>query len=158
MATFCLTVEQVSPLQIQFSTLTGAGEIRGWSAWCEGSVGSASLPHFYRPSIPAKGRLSVEASRVVCLTQPGRQSAWNVISAFSTNPSYPDVIPVRTNPPYRINVSFPRGKGIVLLPSSYGILYSKTDFIGQPRTKDTQDGDPVKGGFLWDCEVKWEEY
>jgi hypothetical protein len=158
MSTFIISVEKVSPLQIQIGTpSTCAVEVRGWSAWAEASVGSTSHPHFYRPSIPGTARLSAESNRVGSLNQPGRYSQCQVISSFSTNPSYPDVIPMRTNLPFRLTVDFPPKQGIIILPDSYGCLYAKTDFIGQSATKAAQTGSATPGGFLWNASVIWEE-
>lgn len=158
MSTFTISVEQVSPLQIQIGTpSTCAVEVRGWSAWAENGTGSTSHPHFYRPSVPGRGRLSLEASRVGCLNQPGRYSQCTVVSAFSTNPTYPDVVPVRTNLPFRITVDFPKGKGIIIVPNGYGCLYAKTDFIGQAKVKQDQTVTAAPSGFLWNASLIWEE-
>lgn len=158
MSTFVISVEKVSPLQIQIGTpSTCSVEVRGWSAWAEAATGSTSHPHFYRPSIPGRGRLSVEANRIGSINQPGRYSQCQVVSAFSTNPSYPNVVPVRTNLPCRFTVDFPRGQGIIITPNGYGCLYAKTDFIGQSKTKQDQTGDATPGGFLWNCNLTWEE-
>ena len=65
---------------------------------------------------------------------------------------------IRTNLPYRISVAFPPGMGFVILPGpNYGMLYARTDFIGQPQTQADQGKVAEKGGFLWNAELKFEE-
>lgn len=93
-----------------------------------------------------------------CDTIPSLLPSIEVLTQFSKSPSYPDVPMVRTNFPYRLSVAFPPGQGFVILPGpNYGMLYARTDFIGEPQTKAEQDKVAQKGGFQWNAELKFEE-
>ena len=158
MATFTVTAEQASPLQIQLGALSGVGcEVRYWSAWAENTVGSTSRPILYRPSQPGFGRADNERLRVGCDETPGLLPQIEVLTQFSKSPSYPDVPMVRTNYPYRISVAFPPGQGFIILPNNYGMLYARVDFLGQPGVKNEQDRVAQKGGFQWNAELKFEQ-
>jgi hypothetical protein len=160
-AAFSVTVNQVSPLQIQLGTPATVGaEIRAFDAWGETPTGSSSLPRLYRPSIPGTARQSSESVRLVCLDHPGRDTALEVLTAFSTSPSYPDVAPVK-NSPGRVAWAAPPGNGFVILPNfNYAALYARVDYTGQPTTQAELDymEPSSRGGFVWNAQLIWEEY
>lgn len=81
-----------------------------------------------------------------------------VLTQFSTSPSYPDVPMVRTNWPIRMSVAFPPRQGFVILPGpNYGMLYARTDFTGQPQAQADQNTVAQKGGFQWNASLTFEQ-
>lgn len=89
---------------------------------------------------------------------PGLLPSIEVLTQFSTSPTYPDVPMVRTNLPFRVSMAFPPGQGFIILPGpNYGMLYARTDFSGQPQMLADQTGVAQKGGFQWNAELQFEE-
>lgn len=147
MPLFRVSIDGAKPLQMRLSTSSSVGaEVVGWSAYGETTTGETSRPILYRPSNPGRSRSTGETAIISCLSRPGLvQPNTAAATVFAVAPSLPEAKKTTGNLPFRCGARWPRGKGMVLLPSSHIMLYA---WVGSDRTGQTHS---------WEAEMLWEE-
>lgn len=150
MASFRASTSLASPLLIQLGTAATIGaEVREWSAQGETTTGATSLPVLTRPSTPGTSLLSRETADVVCLSFPPQTPNTTALSRFSTQPSFPEVALASNNLPIQVEARYPAGRGVVIPPNTFLMLFAKTNFPFEPE-------DPVRQ-HTWSAGITWEE-
>lgn len=136
MARFKISARSKTPLRVQLATPANViASVQGIGAYGENAVGRASRPVITRPSTAGKGK-----GVILSTDNSGITSQLSGITIFSTAPSYPQVNIGSFNLPMSIYVTLAPGGGIIMLPSSFLLLYAF-----------------ASGGHLWSGELEFEE-